>query len=155
MENGENVTEAAEESMQSLAVLVLKYFAHGIPFSLLAVGMLFVAQDFLIMLGPLGFDGILIILAMLYSFPMVIGVANSLITGFLWFPVEYSWFGTWVHGGLLFMVLLAIGVIISLPLLSIPQLASIVISFIVGAFVDGFIGKQIATIWETVKDEET
>ena len=52
------------------------------------------------------------------------------------------------------VALTAVGLILLLPLSVIPQTASIVINFIVGAFIDGFMGKKIAEMWEEIKDEE-
>jgi uncharacterized membrane protein SpoIIM required for sporulation len=76
------------------------------------------------------------------------------ITEYLWFPVKYSWLGTWGHGVLLLIALIIVNLIVSLPLSAIPSIeAIIIVSLIVGAFIDGYIGKQIAEIWR--KEEET
>lgn len=143
-----------EKSEKDLKVLVLKYFAHGILFSLLAVGLLFVALRDLISLVLFDVNGIIIFLAILYIPPLFVGIANSLITKVLWFPVEFSWFGTWAHGGLMLVAFIVVGFIISWPLSGIPQSVIIIIDFIVGAFIDGFIGKQIAEMWKEMKSEE-
>jgi len=144
---------AEEKSETNLKVLILKYFAHGILFSLLSIGLLFVVKH-LVTLALLDINGILLIMAILYILPMPVGVANSLVTRFLWFPVEYSWFGTWAHGGLLLVALIAVGFTISLALSGIPPETSTIISFVTGAFIDGFIGKGIAGIWEEVREEK-
>lgn len=148
------MAEEAEELRESLAVLVLKYFVHGILFSLLGLGFVLVALGFLLALMVLGLGGILALIAVLYIIPLFIGAANSVVTELLWFPVEYSWVSTWVHGGLLLIVLIIVGFIVSLPLSVISQPASIVVNFIVGAFIDGFIGKKIAEMWEGAAEEE-
>jgi len=143
-----------EKPKESFAILILKYFAHGVLFSLLAVGLIFAAGFILLFLAILGLGGILLILAMLYVIPLFFGVANCVITGYLWFPVKYSWLGTWVHGILLLIALIIEGLIIALPLSVIPSIeAIIIVGLIISAFIDGYIGKKIAEIWrkETAK----
>jgi hypothetical protein len=143
-----------EQPEASLAISILKYFIHGILFSLLAAGLVLVGTALLVFLAILGLGGILLVIAILYIIPLFIGAANCVITGFLWFPVKYSWLGTWGHGVLLLICMIIVNLIISIPLSAIPQTAAIIIGFIIGAFVDGFIGKQIAGIWREEEEEQ-
>jgi hypothetical protein len=136
------------ESEMSLPVLLLRYFAHGILFSLLAAGFMFAAGFILLFLAILGLGGILFVLAMVYIIPLFFGAANCVITEFLWFPVKFSWLGTWLHGILMFLTLIIMNLIVLLPLSILPLTPAIIFSLIIGAFLDGYLGKQIAGIWK-------
>lgn len=131
-------------NLKGKAISILKYFVHGIPFSLLSLGIMLFAMGIVLDLIGSGLGGIVALIAALCAIPLFIGVANFLITKFLWFRVKFSLTGTWGHGVFLLMFLVIVAFVASLPLSVIPQPAAIVIGFIVGAFINGFLGKQIA-----------
>jgi hypothetical protein len=60
-----------------------------------------------------------------------------------------------LHGFALFVVLLGVdGVLVYLPLFFLPGLATSVVTFIVGCFADGFVGKYVAGWWEGESESE-
>jgi len=131
----------------------MKYFVHGIAFSLLftvlAITWIF-GFSLLILLGS--FIGLIIGLILLM---LIIGFVNNLITTFLWFSVKW---GTWdilFHGFVLFIALLFVNsVFITLPSLAFPGAITTVVTVIVGAFVDGFVCKKVAGWWEQEVPED-
>lgn len=127
--------------------ILAKYFLHGIGFSLLFTVLAIawvVGLITLVMLGSL--IGLIIGFVLLM---LTLGFANSIITSFLWFPVKMSWTDTGLHGLVLFIVLLVIhGIFVVAPKLIFPGLTTTVTTFIIGSFLDGFIGKKVASWWK-------
>jgi hypothetical protein len=134
--------------------VVAKYYVHGVVFSLLftilAIGWLF---GFLALVLVGSFLGLAIGLALLV---IIVGAVNSLITGWLWFDVKGGWIVTLFHGIILMIVLLGVnGVLVLLPQLYFPGIATtIIFSFVIAPFVEGFIGKKVASIWKQELEEE-
>jgi len=142
-----------EAPKESWVISILKYFAHGVLFSVLATVFIFVAAEFLALLATLGAGGILLAIAALYIVPIVLGAANCVITEFLWFPVKFSWLSTWLHGILMFLALIVVNLIALMPFSVLPLTAAIILSLITGAFIDGYLAKQIAELWKKEKKE--
>lgn len=127
--------------------ILTKYFVHGIAFSLL-FAILTLAWFFslllLIILGS--FIGLIIGLGILM---LIIGGLNSFLTSLLWFPVRTSFWGILGHGFVLLIVLLIVdGVFVIIPSLAFPAMSTTVITFIVGSFLNGFVGKKVAGLWK-------
>lgn len=125
---------------------LLKYFVHGIAYSvlflILAIGWVFV---FAILVALGWIIGLIIGLGLLL---LIIGFVNSVITSWLWFPVKMSFWSTLFHGFVLLIALLVVnGVFVIAPSLVFPGLVTTVVTFIVGSFLNGFVGKTVAGWW--------
>lgn len=131
---------------------LVKYFIHGIAFSLLflliAIGWAFI----LVILVSLGFIiGLLIGLAVLFLF---VGLLNSFLTRLLWFEVEDGFWNLLFHGFVLFILLLIVDVFfVLIPNLAFPNIATNVVTFVIAAFLDGFIAKIVAARWRVMYRE--
>jgi len=94
----------------------------------------------------------LIIAAVLFI--LLAGALNSLITSLLWFRVKTSLLSVFAHGILLLIaLLLANGAISIVPSIFFPGVATTLLTSIIAAFVDGFIGKKIAGWWKEEYEE--
>lgn len=126
--------------------VLLKYFVHGILYSVLGIVVLFVWIFILLSLITIGsFLGLLIGLGV---FVLLIGGLNSIITSFLWFPVKMSFWNVFFHGLALSIALLIVEVIfLAIPNLVFRGIPTMVITTILGAFFSGVVGKVIAGIW--------
>lgn len=125
----------------------LKYFLHGILFSIL---LLVLGIFWLVIFAVLVAFGFIIgfIIGFFVLF-LIVGGLNSFLTDMIWsIPVKTRWISLLGHGLLLFIVL----IIVSIPQLIInivaPNLAVQIVLFVVYAFVDGFVAKRIGGIWE-------
>ena len=130
-----------------------KYFVHGIAFSLLFTILAIIWAFILLILVSLGwFIGLIIGLGILM---LIIGGLNSFLTDLLWFPVKTSFWSILGHGIILFIVLLIVnGIFVIAPTLIFPGIATTIIVFIVGSFMDGFVAKKVAGFWEIVPEGE-
>lgn len=124
-----------------------KYFVHGIAFSLLFTILAIAWVFILLILISLGWlIGFIIGLGILI---LIIGGLNSFLTDLLWFPVITSFWSIVGHGILLFIALaIANAVFVLAPSLVFPGIATQIVTFIIGSFVDGFVAKKIAGLWE-------
>lgn len=126
--------------------IVVKYFVHGIAFSLL-FALLVVAWAFgLVMLVVLGsFIGLAIGVAVLI---LIVGFLNAVITTQLWFEVKTGFWDLLLHGLVLLIVLVIVnGLLVTAPSLVFPGIPTTIITFIIGTFVNGFVGRKVAEWW--------
>lgn len=142
-EEGRSKIKRKENTWKTLA----KYFVHGIVFSLLFT-VLVIAWIFgfliLVILGS--FIGLIIGLGILM---LIIGGLNSFLTGLLWFRVKTSFWCILGHGIVLFIVLLIVnGIFVLAPSLAFPGIGTTVVTFVIGSFLDGFVGKKVAGWWK-------
>jgi F0F1-type ATP synthase assembly protein I len=130
----------------------VKYFIHGIAFSLLFTVLTVVwifTSLILVLLGSL--LGLIIGIGILM---LIIGGLNSLLTSFLWFPVKTSLWSILSHGIVLFILLLiANSIVLVAPSLVFPGIATTVVTLIIGCFIDGFVCKTVARFWEEEREE--
>ncbi len=81
-------------------------------------------------------------------FVLIIGGLNSIITSFLWFPVKMSFSNVFFHGLALSIALLIVnGIFITIPNLVFPGVSTMVVTLVLGALLNGIVGKAIAGIW--------
>lgn len=120
---------------------ISKYFLHGFAFSVLFL-ILGIAWIFaLAVLVSLGYVIGLVIGLGLLAF--IVGFLNCEITGFLWFTVEREFWSTLFHGGVLFVALLIVnGVFNWVPNMIFPSVYVQVITFVIGIFLNGLVGKR-------------
>lgn len=127
-----------------------RYFLHGIAFSILfpLLGLAWVIiLELLIMVGAL--IGLIIGFIVLFFF---IGGLNTVLTSFVWSTtIESGWKTLLIHGLGLFFALLIVDLprYIFLPLgRSGSSLALAIGVFVIYSFIDGFIAKNVASVWE-------
>jgi len=140
--------EAEEFKGEETWKIVAKYFAHGIVFSVLYT-ILYIAWAFgLLVLVQLGsFIGLIIGFILLM---LIIGFVNCFITSWLWFPVDSGFWQILLHGFLLFITLtIADLILVFAPSIYLPGITTSIITFIVSSFINGFIAKTVAGLWET------
>lgn len=129
-----------------------KYFIHGAGFTALLAIAALISAFFLALLSAVGtYIGIIIGLAILV---VLVGVANTYVTQLVWFRVETS-VTKYLYQGILLFTLLAL---VYVPLQyfyiqlthikSIPPLLAIAILIIADSFINGYLGKRAAAIWQ-------
>jgi len=125
---------------------LLKYFVHGMAFStlffVLAIAWTFVLA-FLVGVGAI--IGFIIGFVLLF---LMIGFLNSVITSYLWFKVKFGFWDFLFHGIVLFVTLLMLNVITTVPTLVLPGIATTVITYIIATFLEGFVAKKLAGWWQ-------
>jgi len=137
----------------SLPSQVGKYFLHGIAFSLLLTLLVFLwafVAGFLVVAGYV--IGLIIGIVLLF---FIVGGLNIVLTEIIWdVPIRENWQSILGHGLLLSIILVLAGIPSLLVSLYYPSLTVTIILFIVYAFIDGFIARWIAAIWEGSDEEE-
>ncbi len=125
---------------------LLKYFVHGMTFStsyfVLATVWAFVLS-FLIGVGAI--IGFIMGLVLLF---LMAGFLNSVITSYLWFKVKFGFWDFLFHGVVLFVTLLILNVVITVPNLVLPGIATTVITYLIATFLEGFVAKKLAGWWQ-------
>ena len=128
-------------------MLLVKYFVHGILFSILGLILGFVWAAVFIALVLFGF--IIGLIIGLVIFLLSMGWLNSIVTDIVWHtPIKTNWASVFFHGLVLSIAFLVVHVPSLILNLAIPSTITVVLLLIVYAFVDGFIAKQIAGMWE-------
>lgn len=127
--------------------ILSKYFIHGFAFSILFFVMLLVwvfALAILVVSGAI--IGLIIGFGLLI---IIVGYLNSMITDYLWFTVDQEFWSLLFHGCVLFVVLLIVNVIVVwVPNRVFSSVYVQIITFIIGTFVNGLVGKKVAEIWQ-------
>ena len=134
---------------------LLKYFLHGFLFSLLTLVLGFVGIFFLLALTMVGlFIGFIIgILLILLS----VGVLNAILTNWLWdVQIKMGIISLLGHGFVLLLALLLVhipAIIVAFASASHPLSWVVsIVSFVAYAFVDGYVAKNVAGMWEQEYD---
>jgi hypothetical protein len=109
---------------------LVKYFAHGIAFSLLFAILAIAWAFILVILVGFGFIiGLMIGVGLLF---LIMGFLNSVITTHLWFEVKTEFWDLLFHGLVLFLVLLIVnGIFITVSSLVFPGTATTVVTLII------------------------
>jgi len=132
---------------------LVKYFLHGLAFSVIFLLLAFVWAFILAILVVTGLVIGLIIGLILLLF--IIGGLNSFLTGFIWsIPIKTGWKSLLGHGFVLFIALIIVHVPAIIMSSIVPNLATTIVLFIVYALIDGFVAKNVATYWEEESDCE-
>lgn len=125
--------------------VLAKYFAHGIAFSLLFLVLAFVLIFLLVFLVAVGsLIGLIIGFGILI---LTIGGLNSFLADIIWgIETNTSFWSLLLHGFALFLILILVnGILVMVPNFVFPGIATTVLTFIIGAFAGGFVGKAVAT----------
>jgi ribosomal protein L37AE/L43A len=126
---------------------IVKYFAHGIAFSVLFIGLEIVwisSSFFLIAIGSI--LGLIIGILILF---LILGVVNSIVSRFVWgFSMKTSTGSIFFHGLVLFLILIAVEIVLLLPaLVFVGNPIVTTVRFIVSCFLYGLIGEKVAENW--------
>jgi hypothetical protein len=120
---------------------------HGIAFSILYLILAivwFVALVFLVMVGL--FIGLIIGLLVLF---WIIGGLNTLLADAVWgMSLRSDWKSLLFHGFALFFVLLIAHIPAFIINLAAQNIVIYAMVFIVYAFIDGFLARSVAEMWE-------
>ncbi len=125
--------------------LPLKYFIHGIAFSLLFLILAFMWAFVLLLLVGLGsIIGLVIGFGLLL---LMIGYLNSGITSLLWFDVKLGFWNVLVHGLVLFIVLLPINLVFMAVRLVFPDVLGLIVTYPIATILCGFVARKVAGLW--------
>jgi len=125
-----------------------KYFVHGIAFSFLFLVLAFVLVFILVFLVAVGsFIGLIIGFGILM---LTVGGLNCFLTEAIWgMETNTSFWSVLLHGFALFVILLFVyGILVMVPNIAFPSIATTVVTFIIGAFAGGFVAKKVAELFE-------
>jgi L-cystine uptake protein TcyP (sodium:dicarboxylate symporter family) len=74
---------------------------------------------------------------------------NSYLTDIIWaIQTKTEWMSLLGHGFVLLIALIIVHIPDIIISLTIPSLATTIVLFIVNAFIDGFVAKNVASYWE-------
>lgn len=127
--------------------VLAKYFVHGLSYSLIMTLLVFVWIFFLAVLVVIGsFIGLIIGLIVLL---FILGGLNSFLTETIWsIYTRTHWLSLLGHGFALFIALIVAHIPTIMLGLMAPSIPMTIVLFIVGAFIDGFVAKNVASFWE-------
>ncbi len=142
-----------DEVSYSLSSQVGRYFLHGIAFSLLLALLVFLwafVAGFLVIAGYV--IGLIIGIVLLF---FIVGGLNIVLTETIWgVSIRENWQSILGHGLLLSIILVLAGIPSLLVSLYYPSLTTTIVLFVVYAFIDGYMARWIAAIWEGSDEEE-
>jgi len=138
-------TPKYESQNDSRRHLFWKYFIHGIAFSLLFLVLGFMWSVVLALLVGFGFIiGLAIGFGLLF---LTIGYINSIVTRELWFDVKMDFGTIFVHGLVLFLVLLPIDFVFLALRLAFPDLFVWIVTLVIQTIPYGFVASKVAGLW--------
>ncbi|MDH5483120.1 MAG: hypothetical protein OEY22_09635 [Candidatus Bathyarchaeota archaeon] len=126
---------------------LVKYFAHGLGFSILFGLLLFVwvAIFVVLVIGAL-IIGLIIGIGLLVLF---VGFINSFLMSVIWgFSMKTSFWSIISHGIVLLIGLVIVGIIFIIPQLVDPSITTQILMLVVGSIPRGFVAKKIGEMWE-------
>jgi hypothetical protein len=122
-----------------------KYFLHGILFAILYILIYFIWTPIQVLLVGLGsIIGLIIGIGVLL---FMLGYVNEGLGYYLWdIESETGFWGTLFHGVVLSIILLIVNLIGSaLPNFVFPGTATLLITFFISTFLNGFVGRKVAS----------
>ena len=136
-----------------------KYFIHGFAFSIIFIVLVFIwALIFALLIVIGSFIGFILGFIVLFFF---LGGLNSFLTDLIWsIPIKTAWKSLLGHGFILFILLIIVHIPAVLTASFVPSTATTIALFIVNAFIDGLVAKNVAGWWkkegfEYAKEEKT
>jgi len=132
---------------ESLWRNVSKYFLHGILFSIIFLVLALVWVFVFALLVVVGlFIGFIIGFIVLF---FILGGLNSFLTDIIWaITTKTAWTSLLGHGFVLFIALSIAHIPAIAVNLVVPDLTTAIVLFIVNAFIDGFVAKNVASWWQ-------
>jgi len=81
---------------------------------------------------------------------LTVGGLNYFLTEAIWgVETKTSFWSLLLHGFALFLILLLVnGILVMVPNIVFPSIATTIVTFIVGSFASGFVGKKVAELFE-------
>jgi multiple sugar transport system permease protein len=146
---------------RTLKSILVKYFAHGLLFSIINLTLSLVWVFFLtgvavfvpflgLVVGILGILGLTIVVFLIYFF--VEAGINTFLTKRIWkIPIISDWKSLIVHGFVLFVALLVVSAPLLIVILYVPSLPVAVVLFLLYCFVDGYVAKSVASSWQEAR----
>lgn len=133
--------------------LLSRYFLHGILFSLMLLGLSYVWLIVFALLTYIGaFIGVIIGVIVFFFF---IGCLNAFLTDKIWsFYVKTDWKSLLAHGFVLSILLIIVSSPSIVINLLIPNLATIIVLFVINTFIEGYVARNIAASWEEEEYQE-
>jgi len=136
--------------------IFVKYFLHGIIFSVFFLVLEFIWTFVIILLVGLGFIiGFIIGMGLLF---LIVGFINMSLGFYLWnIETEMGFWNIFFQGLALSMTLLLIGGLITyfLPTYVFSGIGTLMVTFILRTFLNGFIGKYVASWFGQMTFERT
>lgn len=134
---------------------VSKYFLHGILFSVIYLALafvwVFIIFGLLVVVGAsigfiFGFIQLLHACMLTIVFLFISGGLNSILTVRIWgITTKTDWMSLLGHGFVLFIALIIAHIPAIVINLVAPDLTTMIVLFIVYAFIDGFVAKNVAS----------
>jgi hypothetical protein len=133
----------------SFKTQLAKYFLHGVAFSILFL-ILFIVWAFvyavLIVFGA--FIGLIIGVVLLF---LLVGGLNAFLSEAVWnLPIDFGWQAVLGYGFLLTVILIVVHLPTAYYSLTYgpPSIIVSIVLFVVYAFIDGFLARELAPIWK-------
>jgi hypothetical protein len=125
---------------------LLKYFLHGLAYSLIMTGVAFVWAFILVLAAICG--GLLGIILALGLLVLAMGAVNSFLADAIWeIKTESGVINYFVHGLVLFIFLLVASIPSTVITSATGSLILAVVMFLVYCFIDGFIARYVANMF--------
>ncbi len=141
------VTKEKPVSERSNWKVLAKYFVHGLAFSVIMIFLVFfwvILLAFLVVVGA--FIGLIIGFTV---FLFILGGLNSFLTENIWsISTSTGWMSLLGHGFVLFIALIISHIPSIVIDFTVPSLPTTIVLFIAGAFIDGFVAKNVAGFWK-------
>lgn len=136
-----------EEEHKSLGFLLSRYFLHGFLFSIV---FLLLALGWVVVLFALvAFGAIIGLILGVILLLFIIGGLNTFLMNEIWgLSVKGDWKSLLVHGLVLFLVLLIVGIPSFVVNIVLPSIPLQIIVFIVYCFIDGYVARGVGGGWE-------
>lgn len=136
----------ADETPVVSKPLMLKYFLHGIAFSLIMVGLVIIWAVLLVMLIMIG--SVLGLFIGIAAFLFSIGGLNVILTNEIWHvEVKSDWKNVLAHGTVLFIALILVGIPSIVLRAVFPGTIISIVLFIPYCFIDGYVARKISGMW--------
>ena len=153
---GSLVEKEGVKKGHSFGSSLARFFLHGIAFSVLLASSTIVWAFVTTSLVIVGFTvglmlGVLVSLILSFVlFLFIVGGLNILLTEFVWkASIRQDWKAVLGHGLVLFIVLVLVGIPSIIIDFMVPSWVAIVVVYIAYCFLDGFVAKEIALVWES------
>lgn len=132
---------------------LLKYFLHGLSFSVILTLLIIIWALVLVALILIGSIIGLIIGFIILLF--IMGGLNSLLASLIWsISIKTKWTSLLGHGLVLSIALVLVGIPAIIINLIAPSLATSIALIIIYAFIDGFVAKLVAMWWKEEYEKE-
>jgi len=136
----------------SWIILLLKYFIHGIMFSILILALMLMWAVAFVVLVIIGlFIGLIIGLLLLF---FIVGGLNVFLTKTIWsVSIKSDWKNLLLHGLILIVLLFLAEIPGAIISYNMPDITVTVAVLVVNSFIYGLIAKRVANFWKEERKE--